>query len=203
MQINIRKKYFFGILAMILVLAGAISAYAYNTNNPSYFGHTASEIDGIVANANHAVTADSATTCTTAMAAATCTTANYATTAGSATTATGANHAVTADYSNSAGFLYGSWNAAGDSWLAPVAKVGPGNAYWTINAGGAEKLYADYAGNTAALNCQICYRMGLNNCGTAGGPTTITSEVCAPVGSYGAWTDHANGNCIQMKLVCN
>jgi len=44
-EINIQKKYFFGILATFLILSGVIAVYAFGTNNPAYFGHSAGEID--------------------------------------------------------------------------------------------------------------------------------------------------------------
>src|SRR3989344_5766094 len=44
--INISKKYFFLILAGILILAGVIAVYAYNSGrSPSVFGHSAEELE--------------------------------------------------------------------------------------------------------------------------------------------------------------
>ena len=45
-EVNVRKKYFLTILATILVLAGGIVVWAYNSNpaEPAKFGHTANEV---------------------------------------------------------------------------------------------------------------------------------------------------------------
>jgi len=44
--LNLEKKYFFGVLGAILILAISIGVYAYGTSNPAVFGHTLGEING-------------------------------------------------------------------------------------------------------------------------------------------------------------
>lgn len=175
--LNLEKKYFALILGLVLVLAGGIGVYAFGTNNPPYAGHSVGEIDwtGIIP---QLCLSDGCVSTRTSL-------VGPAGPAG-ATGATGPQGP-----QGPAGNNRLSWNDA----LTRISIDGGGN--------NAAVSYADRSGNTGAANCQICYRMGLSGCGTVGGPTTTTSEVCASVGSYGTWTDHANGNCIQMKLVCS
>ncbi len=45
LRLELKKKYFFGILAGLLIVAGAIIGNAYGTFNPEIFGHTSSEVD--------------------------------------------------------------------------------------------------------------------------------------------------------------
>ena len=47
LEVNIEKRYAFVIVASLFILAGAIVAYAYGTNNPSVFGHSADEVAGV------------------------------------------------------------------------------------------------------------------------------------------------------------
>ncbi len=59
--VNIKKQYAIAILAGILVLAGILTAFAYNPGNnppanPSVFGHTLNEIDGVTCAAGQAIT---------------------------------------------------------------------------------------------------------------------------------------------------
>ncbi len=44
-HINVEKKYFFGILTAILMVAGLFAVYAYGTNEPEVFGHSVGEVD--------------------------------------------------------------------------------------------------------------------------------------------------------------
>jgi len=46
-EVNIEKKYALSLIASILVLAVAMGAFAYGTNNPQVFGHSAGEISGV------------------------------------------------------------------------------------------------------------------------------------------------------------
>jgi hypothetical protein len=56
-ELNISKKYFFIILASVLLLGGLFITYAYGTNDPPVFGHSANEIDGFPnCNAGQALT---------------------------------------------------------------------------------------------------------------------------------------------------
>jgi hypothetical protein len=50
LEVNIEKKYFFGLLALGLIVLGIVGVIAYGTNNPQNFGHSVGEIDwnGIV-----------------------------------------------------------------------------------------------------------------------------------------------------------
>ncbi len=48
-ELDVSKKYFFTILAGILILAGIFAVYAFGTSSPSVFGHTASEVENISA----------------------------------------------------------------------------------------------------------------------------------------------------------
>ena len=45
LEVNIKKKYFFTILASVLILVAIIGTVAYGTNNPSVFGHSAGEVE--------------------------------------------------------------------------------------------------------------------------------------------------------------
>ena len=58
LEVNISKAKFFSILGAVLVLAGALFAYAYGTNSPSVFGHSIQEVDGITCTAGQAITRD-------------------------------------------------------------------------------------------------------------------------------------------------
>src|SRR3989338_491839 len=58
LEVNISKAKFFSILGAVLVLAGALFAYAYWTNSPSVFGHSIQEVDGITCTAGQAITRD-------------------------------------------------------------------------------------------------------------------------------------------------
>lgn len=44
-NINVEKRYFFGILGAILLIAGMFAVYAYGTNEPEVFGHSVGELD--------------------------------------------------------------------------------------------------------------------------------------------------------------
>lgn len=44
-NISVEKKYFFGILGALFVLAGLFAVYAYGTNEPEVFGHSVGELD--------------------------------------------------------------------------------------------------------------------------------------------------------------
>ncbi|NCN99187.1 hypothetical protein COU62_00835 [Candidatus Pacearchaeota archaeon CG10_big_fil_rev_8_21_14_0_10_35_219] len=44
-KIELKKKYFFGILVGLLIVAGLLAVNAYGTFNPEIFGHTSSEVD--------------------------------------------------------------------------------------------------------------------------------------------------------------
>lgn len=57
-NIDIKKKHFFAILSTILILAGAFSVYAFSTSNPSYFGHSAGELELAGIKVDNAVNAD-------------------------------------------------------------------------------------------------------------------------------------------------
>lgn len=50
--INMDKKHFFIVLAVILMMGGAITVWAYGTANPSQFGHTMNETLGLDTNHN-------------------------------------------------------------------------------------------------------------------------------------------------------
>lgn len=43
-EVNVQRRYFLTVLAVVLVLAGAIAVYAYGTSAPSSFGHTLGEL---------------------------------------------------------------------------------------------------------------------------------------------------------------
>ncbi|MEK6890259.1 MAG: hypothetical protein AABX35_03670 [Nanoarchaeota archaeon] len=45
-EVNLKKRYFIFILASALLLSSLIAVYAYGTNNPSIFGHSAGEVAG-------------------------------------------------------------------------------------------------------------------------------------------------------------
>jgi hypothetical protein len=49
-EVNVEKKYFFGILAAVIILAGIIFGYAYGGSQPQVMGHSAGELDIILAN---------------------------------------------------------------------------------------------------------------------------------------------------------
>src|SRR3989344_2362502 len=57
-EVNVKKRYFFALLGILLVLGGVFAVYAYNSNppNPRVFGHTINEVDGITCNSGQAVT---------------------------------------------------------------------------------------------------------------------------------------------------
>jgi hypothetical protein len=45
-EVNIQKKYFFGLLAIGLIIIGIVGVFAYNSGGPaSVFGHSVEEID--------------------------------------------------------------------------------------------------------------------------------------------------------------
>ncbi|PIN77520.1 hypothetical protein COV15_01880 [Candidatus Woesearchaeota archaeon CG10_big_fil_rev_8_21_14_0_10_34_12] len=46
-DINISNKMFYSLIVIMLFLIVGVSVYAYNTNNPEVFGHSAGEISGI------------------------------------------------------------------------------------------------------------------------------------------------------------
>lgn len=46
-EINLKKRYFIFILVSALLIGGLIAVYAYGTNNPSVFGHSANELTGV------------------------------------------------------------------------------------------------------------------------------------------------------------
>ena len=46
-EVNIEKKYAIFIIVGVLILAGVIVAYAYGTSNPSVFGHSFEELQGV------------------------------------------------------------------------------------------------------------------------------------------------------------
>jgi len=46
MKIEVDKKYFFAVLSVVIIFAAIIGVYAYGTNNPAAFGHSAGEIEG-------------------------------------------------------------------------------------------------------------------------------------------------------------
>ena len=46
-EVNVRKRYFFIILGAILLLGIIGIGYAFGTNNPQVFGHSADEIQGV------------------------------------------------------------------------------------------------------------------------------------------------------------
>ena len=48
-EVNISKKYFFIILASILIAAGVFVVYAYGSGPPSVIGHTGTEVDVTIA----------------------------------------------------------------------------------------------------------------------------------------------------------
>ncbi len=58
LEVNIRKKYFFVIISTLLVLSGIFAVWAYRSNpaNPSVFGHTANEIEGLTNSFTNIVT---------------------------------------------------------------------------------------------------------------------------------------------------
>jgi len=45
LRLELKKKYFFGILTGLLIVIGLLAVNAYGTFNPEIFGHTSSEID--------------------------------------------------------------------------------------------------------------------------------------------------------------
>ena len=47
LTINISNKVFYTFSALAIMALLAIGVYAYGTNNPSFFGHSAGEIDGV------------------------------------------------------------------------------------------------------------------------------------------------------------
>lgn len=60
-EVNVRKRYFFAILGVVLLLGIIGVVYAFGTNNPAVFGHSAGEIeviltDGSVTTLNDAIT---------------------------------------------------------------------------------------------------------------------------------------------------
>ncbi len=44
-EVHVTKRYFFGILGLVLLLAGVLMVYAYGTSTPSVFGHSAGEVE--------------------------------------------------------------------------------------------------------------------------------------------------------------
>jgi len=46
-EVNLERKYFFAILSVVIIFAAVIGVYAYGTSNPSVFGHSAGEIEGV------------------------------------------------------------------------------------------------------------------------------------------------------------
>ena len=60
-ELNIEKKYFFAILSSVIILAAVFGVYAYGTNTPSVFGHSAGELaitlsNGSVTSLQNAIT---------------------------------------------------------------------------------------------------------------------------------------------------
>ena len=53
LEVNIKKKYFFTILASVLILVAIIGTVAYGTNNPSVFGHSAGEVEVTIGGNNY------------------------------------------------------------------------------------------------------------------------------------------------------
>lgn len=53
--INIEKRHFFIILAFVLMVGGIITVRAYGTDNPSNFGHTMNETEGLDRDGNQIV----------------------------------------------------------------------------------------------------------------------------------------------------
>lgn len=53
-EVNLKKKYFFSLLTILIVLSGALIVYAYNSSpgNASTFGHSANEIEVTLPNGN-------------------------------------------------------------------------------------------------------------------------------------------------------
>lgn len=54
-EVNLKKKYFFTLLAVLIVLSGALVVYAYNSSpaNPATFGHSANELEVTLPNGNN------------------------------------------------------------------------------------------------------------------------------------------------------
>jgi len=60
-EVNLEKKYFLAILSAVVILAAVFGVYAYGTNTPSVFGHSAGELaitlsNGSVTNLQNAIT---------------------------------------------------------------------------------------------------------------------------------------------------
>lgn len=47
-EVNLEKKYFYSILAVIIIVGGVFVVNAYGTNNPQVFGHSSGEVDVVV-----------------------------------------------------------------------------------------------------------------------------------------------------------
>ena len=112
-KLNVEKKYFFGILAAIMIVALGIGVYAFGTNVPVNFGHSAGEImcgvalcdangNGVFDNAENVVNAQTATTAGTA------TNANHATIADSADALSGITRLNVNGYTH-----LGTWTGGG------------------------------------------------------------------------------------------
>lgn len=177
-EIDVQKKHFIAIVGAILILAGAFSVYAYNTNNPAYFGHSGGEI-GKVADSAHADTADSANT------------ANSVPWSGitGKPTIPGPSRLSWSD-SLTRIVVDGGGNNAAVSYAD--------NANYANSAGVANSL----AGGFSPSSCQLCIQTGTDNCDTQD-PKRLSDWVCAPLsGGVSAWTGHTNGNCARIKIQC-
>lgn len=51
-EVELKKKYFFSLLAVLIILSGSLIVYAYNSSpvDPSKFGHSANEVEVTLAN---------------------------------------------------------------------------------------------------------------------------------------------------------
>lgn len=59
-EVNVSKAYFFSILGAMLIIAGVIGVIAYGTSEPSKFGHSFGEIEGVQKEINGACPAGKA-----------------------------------------------------------------------------------------------------------------------------------------------
>jgi hypothetical protein len=60
-EVNVEKKYAFIIISLLVVIAGVVIGYAYNSSpaNPAVMGHSINEVDGITCVSGQAVTRNS------------------------------------------------------------------------------------------------------------------------------------------------